>query len=304
MSKKDDYDEPKPTASSFRHYLESDRYVDRVLKFLLSRKNSREEPNDLPRIREILRDEFLSGYSPFFVGLWGGYKESSDGKADLADKRALDNLARIRGGIIEIIPVKLLPQTGAHVYPQNYYPELCLLFCDVHHAIANRRGWDEISAYRDSLEPLVKKHGFGFHALSDNEFFQIEQCREIYFPFQALSHPHTIYSIDSNIKAREIMQDGEFSEEAAKAAQKHSLWLGKDYGFRIAPEDIAKLYAEMEIHFLDIVHRKYHAGIFFSYSDPRIQRPIAQAANVPMLFLNPYGEEGVHECPWYSEMKE
>ncbi len=66
--------------------------------------------------------------------------------------------------------------------------------------------------------------------------------------------------------------------------------------------DIASYYVYSEAQFLKTIKERYPDTIFFAFSDPEIQRPIAEYAHVPMFYFHAWanGKKFRNEVPWYS----
>lgn len=285
--------------NALRYYINADEVANNIMNILRSNRYSRDEPTlenvIKERIKELMfsRINFEQGFGDnehnlHLVGLWGGSKEVYNNKADGADIRTLDYLCELRS---EISHVKIGEEKFLRHCHLDSSPHLSLLFCDLHHIVANGRESDESHHYFWSLKKLTDERNIDLIKLSD--IYKIAQFSDYYIPLEHIS------DIDSRIAAAEIMAKNEAAKEKLiKAAKNHSLWIIKKEGFK--PEDIAKLYVEMEIRFLKMIKesKKHELTAYFSFSDPDIQKPIAEAANVPMLYLHSSGK-GHHECPWY-----
>ncbi|MFH1071807.1 MAG: hypothetical protein V1743_00060, partial [Nanoarchaeota archaeon] len=217
--------------------------------------------------------------------LWGGSKESEKGIADSMDVVALDRLVALRD---ELQPVFHGTEMKGQAKDTAFFFNLSILFCDVHHYIANGKRYDAICSYNNSLEKLVKERNMGWQYL---KYYQWPNFRIGKNDNDFLNH---IGYLDARLKARELLSSNPgFASAVMDAAKKHSLWAKQGY----ALEHIVKLYVQIEIEFLQSIAPN-KGVVFISFSDPTIQRPIAEAADVPMLYFHSLGKTR-HECPWY-----
>jgi hypothetical protein len=281
------------------YYFETENIAGRMYKVLTSNRFSRDVPSMPEEIKEKLREKFVdsdfskyscSHFSQILVGLWGGYKENKNHEADQADSIVLDNLCKLREEVN-----KVSWKNGL---------EMVLLFCDLHHIVANNQSLEETEIYFKSLEKLTEKRKIYLKNLS-LDLYKMEQLRQFINPLDYIS------DISSRKKATQVISNQETFKELIESAKKHSLWIKQGIG----PEKIARLYIEMEIYFLDYIKKKgiklktdkyetvLYQPIFFSFSDPVIQKPIAEAAGVPMLYLKSNcPQHGFNECPWYVDL--
>ena len=94
------------------------------------------------------------------------------------------------------------------------------------------------------------------------------------------------------------------TKERLNSIKNHARWesenIKKDIDRILIPS--IEYYVDLEIHFLKIIKEKYPDTIFFSFSDPDIQKPIAEAANVPMFYFHAdmHGGKFKNHVPWYS----
>lgn len=243
-----------------------EKYIDALIRAneiyasLITNKFSRDSPTNASKLEARIRESLINNNPIKFMGLWGGSKEGVCG--DDADKKSLDWITAMQDHLRKYeLPIKFT-----------------LLFCDMHHVLVNGRSYEETMEYYSSLCPLVQKRRLGIIRLSD---------------LLGVGDIKHYTDIDSRIKAGEVINYPDFFEKLKEAARKHSK-LGK-FGI----EYIARIYVEVEIYFLQRVDELCPNQIFFSFSDPTIQKPIAEVVQIPMLYLHSAGK-GHHECPWYS----
>jgi len=287
-----------PEKKYLEHYLSIEGLAEKVYTILTSKEFSREKPHDPLGIKERLEYFLLEEYYPIqLLGLWGGSKESKTMEADEVDDIALENLKKVEKSLSNAIAEL---QTYKSILITTKGVRIKILFCDAHHIVANRISLQDSLTYYNSLKELTDKYHFEISRLCGEKLLGLEP---------QISHyicPFIDYVSDekSRTKARTLFTNKDFAEKLSQNAAKHSLWVKED---KFPAEKIARLYTEMEIYFLNLLDRKglgdvFNRFIYFSYSDPEIQRPLAEAAGVPMLFFHSLGK-GHHECPWYSETK-
>lgn len=291
--KSDYYNRQQLNRETLDTYLDTQRQAERVYNILTSRKYSRGAPINKEAIIETIAEidlEVAYKYStderyqetserPFEIklsGLWGGSKESETGLADEADVAALDNLAALEKEINSI---------GGPRYIGRFETEL--IFCDAHHFIANRMTKDAVEDYYGGIKQLAEEREISLKRLFDFYWCDLGLAT---FPFRYAG-------LEARTKARELISTNpEFTSRIEDGTKKHSLWVQEG----ISPKEIAKLYVQMEIDFLMRLNEEYPRRIFFSYSNPEIQRPIAEAADVSMLYFHSFSK-GHNECPWYIQ---
>ena len=158
--------------------------------------------------------------------------------------------------------------------------EFFLLFCDAHNKIANGKDMRKMSKYFASLAPMADKKGIATIRLTD---ILGAPTAENYLNWQAI------------LSATEVLSDGKVKTILEESAKKHSLLKNK------SPYLIASIYTGVEILFLAKIDKYFsHSPIFFGFSNPVIQKPIALAAGVPMFHFKSTNS-GVHDCPWYVQ---
>ena len=297
-------------------WLAKEREADRAFSYITSNNCSRDEPTNPARIKANLR----VSPGPTFVGLWGGSKETKEGIADSADAAVLDYLYHSL-----IMAKRFLFHSmdgGKPMYLLNSQEyKVYLLFCDTHHIVANGIEPKRTEQYFESLETLLEKTDEryrnkwkrnrrvpvipGWASGDSSIYLNLVRLSDILQDLTGLEDDDFAYANQiSREKTEEIMANKEFVDLLADKARRHSLRVReKDAD----PVKIAKLYAQLEIFFLRKVNSyksnrfnkaDFTNAVFFSYSEPRIQRPIAEAADVPMLYFHSTGK-GHHECPWY-----
>ncbi len=233
-----------------------------VCHSLSSPRFSRVLPTKSGEIEGSIRESLLNNTTLRFTGLWGGSKEGIAG--DEADKKSLGFIAEMQSELRKnALPV-----------------QVSLLFCDVHHILVNGRSPAETRQYYSVLSPLVRERGLSLTRLSE---------------LLGAASLDDYTDKESRIKAASVINNQEAFNELNEAARKHSRFVKSG----IYPEEIARIYVEVEIFFLRKIIGLRPGQIFFSFSNPIIQQPIAEAAGVPMLYLHSAGK-GHHSCPWYN----
>lgn len=233
---------------------------------LSSKRISRTGPSNPELAAARIRQKSGQGMPVEFLGLWGGSKEGNHNKADGFDEKSLDFLANVKDEVRNTLHIK---------------SEFTLIFCDAHHVIANGRREQETSSYFWSLEPLVEQRGMALMSLQAVMGRQME-----------LENYRTR---DSELEARRLLASPEFFGRASKAVARHSLLVGNALTLR----EVVEIYVAMEMHSLRQIDLAYgQAPVFFSFSDPGVQKPIALAAKVPMLHFHTT-ENRHHGVPWY-----
>lgn len=286
------------------------RKAEQVYNNLVSREFSREDPTNPSTVKAHLRQ-----IPPVFIGLWGGSKDSKTGEADEADVKTLDFLTNMLYHS-ELKEVKV-EERPFQISDSKY--TIYIIFCDLHHIYANGVGPEQCEQYFNTLKPVVENTTERFKREYESKLRgekKLIGCFHLNYSLIRLSSildeerynlvenyaPEDQIHVYAPIKSEEIFQDAEFLSRISKMSAKHSRWINSHKA-----EDIARFYVEFEIYFLSILKNystkrfgglDFTKGIFFSYSYPKIQRPIAEAAQVPMLYLHSIGK-GHHECPWY-----
>ena len=264
------------------HYFKTEEISKKIYHILTSNKFSRDDPTLQMDIKENIRDQLLDAIGVDhqcisigpLVGLWGGTKENKTNEADQADIIALDYLGELR----ELVNKETV-KPGL---------ELTLLFCDWHHIIANKRSLEESRIYFESLKKLTEERQIKTVNLSQ-DVYKLNQIHFFYNPLDYISDKQ------ARMQATEVCSNKNAFDKLVDASKKHSLWVKEGI---VNPQKIAKLYVEMECYFLNRIKDQYKNPILFSFSDPDIQKPIAEAVKVPMLYFHASGK-GHHECPWY-----
>jgi hypothetical protein len=249
---------------TLEEYIEQLHKSEKIFNILTDKNYLREIPTGPGEISNRIRESIINHEEIRIMLLWGGSKKGIS--ADMADTSSLDFISEIQTNI-----------------RKNYYHcQIYLLFCDMHHVLANGVDFEETKKYYNSLEDLVKRRSLNIIKLSELiGNYGIEGYSDIY----------------SRISGEKIININEAFESLIIGTKKHSLLCSK---FLI--EDIARIYTEIEIYFLKKINEKYSNQIFASFSNPIPQKIIAEEAKVPMLFLNS-DNEGHHECPWYVLLK-
>jgi hypothetical protein len=241
-------------AESYANELSFEMY-----KKLVNNRYSRNKPTRPLEIVQRITTSILENRTITLAGLWGGSKEGICGND--ADINSLDFIAGIRDEL-------------KSKYSQL---ELSLLFCDIHHVLANGIPYTETEEYYSVLAPLARKRNMGIVRLSE---------------VLGKGGIESYTNPESEEKAKEIMKNQNVLERLKRAAKKHSRNTNK-----LPEEEIIKMYLSMEIFFLHKLDRQ--DIIFFSFSNPLVQKSIAEHAKVPMLYLHADINRH-HYCPWYS----
>jgi len=307
-----------------KDFLESAEKTENVYQRLVSRRHSREDPANPAKLGENLYsgDPNWPGLLPPFIGLWGGSKDSSDGVADLADSAVLDKLYMT---FFDSTARLVHLHDGSEPMASDEHYNVYLIFCDSHHIIANGIEPEASERYYASLVPVVKStqqrvyksfirnldnpgSEYSSYLLRDgkSENFHLIRLSDIFDETGGMRGviPNQIADGYAVSRAQELLQNTDLAHGLVDAAKKHSK-------LPCDPEKAALIYASMEISFLRLLEDyktrrfggvDFRNGIFFSYSNPEVQRPIAEAAGVPMLFFHSFGDR--NDVPWYFEMKE
>jgi len=265
--------------------MDVDEIYSGVMSVLNSNRIARAPPTNLDAdvIKEIIRDR-EDGYLKFFV-LWGGSKEGVYG--DDADVKSLEHLIKFS----EELDAQYVSPSDK--WPNNrWYNRMHILFCDMHHVIANGIPYEETLEYFSSMIPL-----FNRTRLDDSYLLSsiLDKDPEKYLG-ETYEYLGKAYEVPS---AKIVLQNNESARALlADKAKKHSRLLLN--GSRTV-DSVVETYVQVELYILTKISKIFESSypIFISFSDPKIQRPIAEAANVPMLYL--WSREGHHgEVPWYS----
>lgn len=239
------------------------KIASKICQGLSSNKFSRELPTNE---NELLR-RLDSDVPAHLLGLWGGSKEGNRNRANKSDAESLDFVYSVRGRLAEYSRMKA---------------SASLLFCDIHHKLANGRQDKEIRAYFESLKPLVEERGFELIGL-----------QSVVGKAPVLRNYIDDHSL---LAAQKILSDQRVLEKTIKSAKRHSQQIGSG----TAPGKVVEIYVAIEVYFLHEVDRIFHhLPIFFSFSDPEVQKPIATASEIPMFHFHSNSRRR-HECPWYS----
>lgn len=254
--------------TTLEDYVQALRCGKDICTTLTRGRFSRSEPTNPVLIEVQIREAILEHRPIRFLGLWGGSKEG--GYGDHYDEQSLDFISQIKTEVV------------------CFYPAVfSLLFCDMHHVLVNGNSYAETEEYYAYLAPLTHCRGINIVKLSD-----WYGNREI----------DTYTNMTSRIQASSVIANPEALQRMKKAAQRHSRFVQNNQkhftidGFTV--EEIARMYVEVEIYFLQRIAQE-HGSLFFSLSDPIMQRPIAEVAHVPMFYFHAAGK-GHHDCPWYS----
>ncbi len=243
-------------------YVNQSRTAKQVYRILTSNRFSRMVPTKPAEIEGCIRESLLNNAPLRLMGLWGGSKEGIAG--DEADKRSLDFIAEMQS------------ELRKHALPV----QVSLLFCDVHHVLVNGRSLAETEQYYSVLASLAQERSLSLIKLSD---------------LLGTANLNDYTDKGSRIKTSTVINNQAAFRELNEAARKHSNFVKNG----ICSEEIARIYVEVEIYFLQKISGLNPNQIFFSFSNPTIQQPIAEAAEVPMLYLHSSGK-GHHNCPWYN----
>lgn len=272
-----------------KNYIDKDILTDNIFKAIKSNQYSRDNPSNELLIKQNFFNSILNNELIKLFGLWGGYKESEDNKADEADIQTLDHLNRLRSNLNE-----------------NFnFLEIYLLFCDAHHIICNGKSFEKIQTYYESLEKLVDERSLKILKLS--KLLDLKNVNDFSRIKYILNDPY------SRKQAEFLFKNSDYENKVIETTKKHS-----DFSRQYHPSELkylSKLYVEMEINFLRQIYYQDYQKIFgmedsknngglvyFSLSNPEIQKPIAEVADVPMLFF--WAREGHHgEVPWYRKTK-
>ncbi|MDO8480760.1 MAG: hypothetical protein Q7S65_02980 [Nanoarchaeota archaeon] len=192
---------------------------------------------------------------------------------DEADREALEHLSGLAGETKELLK-------GATAL------EICVLFCDTHHQVANGKDRDACRQYGNDIRSLALTYDLSFVFLSDSYTAGVPCTSNI------ASHLEHIGDPALREKTQTLFRQEAFRKKATDASAKHSQLVKRGTSAEVA----ARLYTLIELDFLTQLQRPER--VFASYSDPAIQRPIAEATPVPMLYLHSSGP-GHHACPWY-----
>ena len=229
------------------------------------RRYSRAEPTNKEMAMNRMRECLLRGTPFHFIGLWGGAKTSKTGRADSADKNSLDFICSVREAIGKA----------------GIKSDFSILFCDAHQQIANGVESRASEDYFASLLPLAGEREVG-----------ILRLVQLVGDSSIDNYSSTL----ARIAAQKIMEDSEVKERVINTAKKHSSHKG------LPRYEIALVYLETEIFFLSKLDAHFsNMPLFFAFSDPAVQKPIALAAGVPMFHFNAKLDSGVHDCPWYAQ---
>ena len=248
--------------------VDNHEYSKEALGKLLSKKISRDMPTKVFEIEQIIGEKIQGNRHIELLGLWGGSKEGIPG--DERDRRSLDSLVNIRNAYRNL--------------------RISLLFCDTHHMQVNGISPEECSAYYNVLRPIALSKKIYLIRLS-------QLIEDLSIGPQGIRDYVTI-------EENEAIYEKNKDNKIYGLAKKHSRLFTKDQGNgKVYPlSTIVTLYREYEISFLRDIKKKYPDTIFFSFSDPQIQRPIAQEANAPMFYFHAdiNGGEFKNHAPWYS----
>jgi len=243
-------------------YVDQLRLSRQIVKTIASNSYSRDDPTYPAEVENRIRESLLHKESIRLTLLWGGSKIGM--YADQADQISLDYIATLQDTLHGLAT------------PSQF----TLLFCDMHHVLVNGILYEETTKYHSSLIPMVQERNLKMIRLSD---ILGNQGIEDYSDKDARRKSHEVFASPKSL------------EKLCKAANKHSQYKGK-----LAAQDIARVYVEAELYFLKRLNEEDPRRLFCSFSDPEIQRPIAEAATIPMFYLHSAGK-GHHECPWYSK---
>ncbi|MEK6834956.1 MAG: hypothetical protein AABX61_01700 [Nanoarchaeota archaeon] len=274
-----------------KSYTKRDMLADDIFNAINSNRYSRDDPTNALSVKQNFFNPILNNKSIKLFGLWGGSKESEDNKADEADIQTLDYLSKLKSNI-----------NGKDF---NFL-EISLLFCDAHHIICNGKSLKEVQTYYESLENLVNERNLKILKLS--ELLNLRDVDDFSKIKRILNDPY------SRKQTNLLFENLDYASKIIKATKKHS-----DFSRQYHPSELkylAKLYVEMEINFLRQIYYQDYQKLFgmedpknkgglvyFSLSNPEIQKPIAEVAEVPMLFF--WAREGHHgEVPWYRSKNE
>ncbi|GEM_PF-7117598 len=202
------------------------------------------------------------------LGLWGGSKSCnpSSNVAGAPELKSLSYLASVRSSLVKKHGIPVV---------------ISILFADSHHLVANGRHQNTIDQYHGSLAPIALEFDMSILRLStlwDANINAVADVRRL---------------LDCRA-ADAICQSNEIVARASKAARKHSHLMTTG----VTDIDVAWFYIATEVAFLREVDKALsHLPIFFAFSDPVVQSPIAQAAGVPMLhFYSTHSKEKT--TPW------
>lgn len=240
---------------------------------ITTHRYSRAEPTNKEMAMNRMRECLLRN-TPFkFIGLWGGAKRTKTGEADSADIDSLDFVCSVR---------KEIEKAGIK-------SDFSILFCDAHHQIANGVTSSASENYYWSFLPLLLARGLDHMKLS-LELGDHSTDNYCSTPIDNYS------SMLARLAAQKIMDDKGVEKRVVNTAKKHSKH--KD----LPAYEIALAYLETEIFFLSKIDSHFsNMPLFFAFSDPVVQKPIALAAGVPMFHFNTKLGSSVHKCPWYVQ---
>ena len=275
-------------------YVRRESYADSIIYQLTHASYIRDSPTNLEAITEIIYGHVWKNETIPLTILWGGSKGPRHKVADSADKETLIHIKRIEKNLAPLV-------------------KFSILFCNSHHFVCNDISWGATERYKQSLQRLqteTKKYRIGGTIETLSECLKGD---EIYLEGNLDSLLMCIEKT-ARTKAKILLQDEEYAKKCMTATMKHSGWYKKFKHLKHPPQQfekyLAQLYIQTEIDFLyrtgypyvEEMKQRHLSKIFVSFSNPEIQKPIAEAADVPMLFFWP--REGRHgEVPWYMDGK-
>ncbi|MBI2548676.1 hypothetical protein HYW21_04975 [Candidatus Woesearchaeota archaeon] len=251
--------------TTLEDYVHALRLATTISTTLRATRFSRNEPTHSLQIEARIREAILEHHPIRFLGLWGGSKEGVYG--DHYEMQSLEFISQIKAEVVRYSPATF-----------------SLLFGDMHHVLVNGSSYAETEEYYTQLVPLVHQQGLDMVKLSDWYGNRDIDC-----------YTHRC----ARIQASRVIANQEALRRLKRAAQRHSRLLQTNQNDFTA-EEIARIYVEVEIYFLQRIAEE-HKSLFFSLSDPVIQCPIAEAAQIPMFYFHAAGK-GHHDCPWYSKV--
>jgi len=275
-----------------KKYIQKESYAREVIHNLTTGSYVREAPTNLEDITRIVYKKIWENKPVELRVLWGGSRgprKRVTGKADEITIQFLKNIEKKIGSAIEFE----------------------IFLCDTHHYLCNgisdKNIFDyywSMRKYKKDTESIYKKSKYTLTVEKLSDFIEKRYLT-----------PGIVEKEDNEArtKARMLLQNEAYAQQVIQGTLKHSRWYKQFKALKKFPKNfetyLAQLYVETEIEFLSElgVERFNQSGeyqikksdnIIVSLSNPLIQKPIAEVANVPMLFF--WSREGRHgEVPWY-----
>ena len=232
--------------------------------------------------------------------LWGGSKSSESHMVDNVDKETIDYLEK------------------QDIIRDSKKIQFDILFCDSHHYLCNGVEETHIKTYDATLKQYLYSVYYDPESQEHIDRHHLTMQRLSDIIKKNMFGDDISWGASANNVARErtraLFENKQFADKCIAAMKKHSTWYTHFSGIKnndSCESALAQLYVETEIDFLYRIghndwkstissYQKNAPVVFISLSNPEIQKPIAEAAEVPMLFFWP--REGRHaEVPWYRQ---